>query len=119
MVVQGSLNFGGEQTMVNLRARPWYCTNKAFYTERSNWQLQQSIGTSCISLLALALRSKAQVSESQQPSCKVQKGGTLKKPTPCLGGFLECARPRASRDKRVILWLTLGCNRVAQPTVLL
>jgi hypothetical protein len=34
-----------------------------------------------MTFLALALRSKAQVSESQQPSCEVQKGGTLKKPT--------------------------------------
>jgi hypothetical protein len=31
---QASLNFGEEQTMVNLRARPSYCTNKVFYTER-------------------------------------------------------------------------------------
>jgi hypothetical protein len=34
LVVQTSLNFGGEQTMVNLIARPSYCTNKTFYTGR-------------------------------------------------------------------------------------
>jgi hypothetical protein len=47
----------------------------------ANWQLPQGIATSYIFLLALALICNAQVSESQQLGCEVQKCGTLKKPT--------------------------------------
>jgi hypothetical protein len=34
LVVQASLNFGEEQTMVNAKARLRYCTNRPFYSEK-------------------------------------------------------------------------------------